>query len=102
MLYDRNALQTLSNELADHRTELLRQSGNLQNAAKNLASAWEDNEGLAAFNVAKTKWDAEFGNELGQDPQSTIGMIDALSKAVEQALRNALNADSKVAQGFGG
>ncbi|WP_040794562.1 hypothetical protein [Nocardia higoensis] len=102
MLYDKGALQTLSIELDDHRKDLVTQSGNLQAAAAKLASAWQDNESLVAFNQAKRKWDAEFGDEAGSDPESTIGMMDALSKAVDQALRNAINADSKVAQGFGG
>lgn len=102
MLYDKQALQTLSDELAAHRTSLLSESSNLQSAAQRLSVAWEGNDGFASFTVAKNKWDVEFGKEDGADPESTIGTIDALSKAVAQALANAFTADGKVSAGFGG
>ncbi|WP_410873844.1 hypothetical protein [Nocardia sp. A7] len=102
MLYDKGALQTLSDELAAHRTALLTESGNLQGAAKRLSVAWEGNEGFASFANVKAKWDMEFGSDVGADPESTIGTMDALSKAVQQALINAFQADGKVSAGFGG
>ncbi|WP_216911442.1 hypothetical protein OG225_38710 [Nocardia sp. NBC_01377] len=104
MLYNGPILQTLSEELATHRGALVAEAANLQAAAKRLGIAWEGNTGLDAFNIAKHKWDVEFGNpeKDGESPDSTIGIIDALSKAVEQAKNNAFHADGKVSQGFGG
>lgn len=103
MLYERTVLQELSELLDGFHKDLTAEAGNLQDTAGKLALAWEGNAGLEAFETSKHKWDLEFGDLHGDsDPNSTLGKISALSRAVSTAMNNATAADKVVANGFGG
>lgn len=103
MLYERTVLQELSELLEDFHKDLRTEAENLQSCAANLAQSWEGNAGLEAFQTSKRKWDQEFGDVNNEtDPNTTMGKISALSKAVQQAMNNASAADKVVSQGFGG
>lgn len=103
MLYERQVLEELSHQLTTFHGNLQAEAENLQQAAGKLAQAWEGNSGLEAFQTSKSKWDQQFGDVHGDnDPSTAMGMIQALSKAVDAAMHNALTADKAVANGFGG
>ncbi len=103
MLYERQVLQELSDLLDGFHKDLRSEADNLQNCAAKLAQSWEGNAGLDAFQQSKKKWDQEFGDINDEtDPNTTMGKIAALSKAVTTAMNNASAADKVVSQGFGG
>lgn len=102
MKYDAPTLTGLAEELSGFRTDLQGQADNLREAAQKLMTAWEGNEGYEAFAGAKKRFDAEFGEQGDLGPETTIGKLDNLSRAVSEALSNAQGTDSKVRSGFGG
>lgn len=100
MLYEATVLHELSDLLDSFHKDLLTEAGNLEDCAAKLAHAWEGNAGLEAFQNSKKKWDQEFGDNYGSDPNSTIGKISALSRAVTNASHNATAADKVVENSF--
>ncbi|MEV5649101.1 hypothetical protein AB0L57_12690 [Nocardia sp. NPDC052254] len=103
MLYERQVLQELSDLLDGFHKDLRSEAENLQTCAGKLAQSWEGNAGLEAFQNSKKKWDQEFGDINDENgPDTTMGKIARLSKAVQQAMNNASAADKVVSQGFGG
>ncbi|WP_019926189.1 hypothetical protein [Nocardia sp. BMG111209] len=101
-VYEKVVLQELSDLLGQFGRDLETESENLQTAAANLAQAWDGNAGLDAFRTSKHTWDQQFGLPGDTGPTTAIGLVKALSTAVEDALHNAVAADTKVQVGFGG
>ncbi|WP_067819019.1 WXG100 family type VII secretion target [Nocardia inohanensis] len=93
--YHFGTISELQSTLDELRGKLLSEAANLETAAKNLMAAWEGNEGYNAFKATKDKWDAEFGTSAGE-AGSTIGTLDAMSRAVQDAGSRAQGADKSV------
>ncbi|MBO0853866.1 MAG: hypothetical protein J2P18_08865 [Nocardia sp.] len=102
MLYERTVLQELSELLTGFHNDLRNEAENLDAAAKKLAQSWDGNKALDAFQASKNKWDQQFGKLDDNDPATAMGKVQALSQAVDAAMRNATAADTKVTGGFGG
>ncbi|ATL65756.1 WXG100 family type VII secretion target [Nocardia terpenica] len=102
MKYDAPTLTHLSEELGRLYGQLQTQASQLQAAAKTLETAWEGNQGFEGFHAAKNKWDNQFGREGDTGPDTALGKVNALSKAVSDALSSAQHTDGKVGSGFGG
>jgi hypothetical protein len=102
MKYDAATLTRLSEDLKGLHGERSQHAAELESAAKTLQTAWEHNDGLEGFNAAYGKFTSAYGQEGDTSPDTAIGKIDKLSKAVHEALLNAQHADKGVAQGFGG
>jgi uncharacterized protein YukE len=100
MKYEESVLTDLSGSLSKFATDLGSESNDFHTAAKNLATAWQGNAGLTAFQTAVSKWDKAVGPDGDTSKDTAIGLLNTLSKAVDTALANAQAADRGVQNSF--
>ncbi|MEC3955009.1 hypothetical protein VMT65_18350 [Nocardia sp. CDC153] len=111
MLYDKAGMTHLADQLRQYHKDLVAVAGDgtaavdtssdLGQAVEKLKQAWSDpnsgaeNGALEAVIAAKSDWDKAYADKC-------LSTLDAVTKAVENALANALAADAKVGNSFGG
>ncbi|MFD7841542.1 hypothetical protein ACFV4K_01200 [Nocardia sp. NPDC059764] len=111
MLYDKAHMTQLVDELRTFHRDLVAVAGDgtaavdtssdLGQAYERLKTAWTDpnsgaeNGALQAVITAKSHWDSAYHDKC-------LTILDKVTTAVENALHNALSADAKVGQSFGG
>ncbi|MFE2995120.1 hypothetical protein ACFXG4_08945 [Nocardia sp. NPDC059246] len=109
MLYDKTQMTQLVDTLRQYHRDLVAVAGDgtsandtssdFGQAYQKLKQAWSDpnsgaeNGALEFVNQAKTEWDSAYADKC-------LSTLDAVATAVENALHNALAADSKVGQSF--
>ncbi|MTE11576.1 hypothetical protein [Nocardia aurantiaca] len=109
MLYDKAGMTQLIADLRQYHSDLVAVAGDgssavdtssdLGQAYNQLKQAWSDpnsgqeNGALEAVIAAKNDWDTAYADKC-------LSTLDAVATAVENALNNALAADSKVGQSF--
>ncbi|MFE3057711.1 hypothetical protein ACFXPS_12235 [Nocardia sp. NPDC059091] len=109
MLYDKAGMTTLVADLRQFHKDLVAVAGDgtsaidtssdLGQACERLKQAWSnpasgaENGALEAVVAAKSHWDNAYADKC-------LSTLDAVATAVENALNNALAADSKVGQSF--
>ncbi|MFF2552648.1 WXG100 family type VII secretion target [Nocardia sp. NPDC058058] len=94
MLYDPSVINPLVESLKSNFGQLQIAGEDLGKAATQLETSWDSNDSMTGFKEVHGRWDREYADSLHTLNQVAI--------AVENAMHNALGADKKIGDGFGG